>query len=164
MKEGPSASASRSGRQTTPSCRGQKPTVVSIGGKSVGDHPEPVGIRETNESEPSMTRRKPEICRQNQERFYLLGSARRTPGYWAGGGRRIGGVTLIRALMRNCGNQSADAKGEAQVGENHEARIPMQRFGADRPIRAKKAGNAAGAKGSAQAAVLVAQLVTGGGE
>ena len=37
------------------------------------------------------------------------------PGYWAGGDRRIGGVNLTRALVRNCGNQSFDAKGEAQV-------------------------------------------------
>lgn len=111
-----------------------------------------------------MTRRKPETCRQNQGRFLTLGLARRTPGYRAGGDRRIGGVNLIRALMWNCGNQSADAKGEAQVDENHEARVPTQRFGADRLIRAKKAGNAAGAKGSAQAAVFVAQLATGGGE
>ena len=53
-----------------------------------------------------MTRRKPETCRQNQGRFYLLGQACRVLGYWVGGDRRIGGVTLIRALMRNCGNQS----------------------------------------------------------
>lgn len=164
MKAGPSASASRSRRQTTPSCCGQKPSVVSVGGKSVGDHPEPVWVRETNESEPPMTRRNPEICRQNQERFHLLGLACREPGHRTGGDRRIGGVTLTRALMRNCGNQSADAKGEAQVDENHEARVPMQRAGADRPVRAEKAGNAAGAKGSAQAAVFTAQLVTGGGE
>ena len=164
MKVGPSASASRSRRQTTPSCCGQKPLVVSIGGKSVGEHPEPVRVRETNGSEPSMTRRNPEICRQNRERFHLPRSVRRKPGHWADGDRRIGGVTLIRALMRNCGNQSADAKGEAQVDENHEARVPMQRAGTDRPVRAKKAGNAAGAKGSAQAAALVAQLETGGGE
>jgi hypothetical protein len=164
MKEGPSASASRRRRQTTPGCCGQKPLVVSAGGKSDGEYPAPVGVRETNESEPSMTRRNPENCRQNQERFYLLGSVRRIPGYRAGGGRRIGGVNLTRALMRNCGNQGTDAKGEAQVDSNHEARVPMQCPGTDRPVRAGKAGNSAGAKGSAQAAVLLAQLETGGGQ
>lgn len=60
-----------------------------------------VWIRETNESEPPLTRRNPETCRQNQGRFHLLGSVRRLLGYWADGGRRIGGVKLIRAHMRN---------------------------------------------------------------
>src|ERR1035438_8249600 len=51
-----------------------------------------VWIREANVSEPSMTRRKPYNCRQNQGRVVLLGQAYRKPDYWAGGGRRIGGV------------------------------------------------------------------------
>jgi hypothetical protein len=34
-----------------------------------------------------MTRRKPETCRQNQGRFYLLGQACRVLGYWVGGDR-----------------------------------------------------------------------------
>lgn len=37
---------------------------------------EQVRIRETNESEPSVTRRNPESCRQTQKRFHLLGQAR----------------------------------------------------------------------------------------
>ena len=79
-----------------------------------------VWIRETNESEPPLTRRNPETCRRNQGRFYLLGSARRILGYWAGGDRRIGGVNLIRALVRECGNQSVFpmSKGEATSGIN----------------------------------------------
>lgn len=84
MRVGPSESAFRSGLQTTPSCCGQEPSVVSVGVKASGPYPEQVRIRETNESDPSMTRRYPKNCRQNQGRFYLLGQACRTPDYWAG--------------------------------------------------------------------------------
>jgi uncharacterized Ntn-hydrolase superfamily protein len=72
-------------------------------------------------------------------------------------------VNLIWALVWNYGNQGADAKGEAQVDENHEARVPKRHFGADQLVRAMKAGNAAGAKGLGQAAAFVVQLATGGG-
>jgi hypothetical protein len=41
--------------------------------------------------------------------------------YWAGGDRRRGDVTLTWALMRNCGNQGIDAKGEGTSGRNREA-------------------------------------------
>ena len=79
--------------------------VVSVGVKASGMNPEQVWIRETNASEPLLTRRNVETCRQNQGRFFALGQACRIPGYWAGGGRRAEGVNLIRALVRNCGNQ-----------------------------------------------------------
>ncbi len=52
---------------------------------------EQVGIRETTERKPSMTRRNPENCRRNQGRFYLLGQVCQAPDYGAGGDRRIGG-------------------------------------------------------------------------
>jgi len=64
--------------------------------------------------------------------------------------------------MRNYGNQRYDAKGEAQVGESHEARVPKRSAGADQLVRAMKAGNAAGAKGLDQAAAFYVQLATGG--
>ena len=123
-----------------------------------------VWIRETNESEPPLTRRNPETCRRNQGRFYLLGSVRRILGYWAGGDRRIGGVKLIRALVRNCGNQSFRCQGRSTSGIHREASVPMRSTGTDRPVRAMKAGNAAGAKGSGQAAAFSVQLATGGDE
>ena len=66
---------------------------------------EQVWIRETNASEPPLTRRNPETCRQNQGRFYLLGQACLAPDYGTGGDRRIGGVKLIGAFVWNCGNQ-----------------------------------------------------------
>ena len=162
MRVGPSESAFRSGLQTTPSCCGQEPSVVSVGVKATGTYPEQVRIRETNESEPSMTRRYPKNCRQNQGRLYLLGRACWTPDYWASGGRRIGGVKLIQASVRNCGNQSLRCQGRSTSGRNHEARVPMRSTGTDRPVVVMKAGNAAGAKGSSQAVAFGVQLAAGG--
>jgi hypothetical protein len=57
MRAGPSEPVFRSGLQTTPSRCGQEPSVVSVGVKASGTYPEQVRIRETNESEPSMTHR-----------------------------------------------------------------------------------------------------------
>src|SRR5271165_1959578 len=71
---------------------------------------------------PSKTRRYPENRRQNQERFDLLGPACREPDDWAGGDRRIGGVTPTQAFARNCGNQSLRWQGRSSSGENREAR------------------------------------------
>ena len=136
--------------------------MVSIGVKASRTYLEQVWIRETNESEPSMTRRKPEIRRQNQGRFYLLGQVCRVLGDWADGDRRIGGVTLILALVRNCGNQSFRCQGRSTSGIHREASVPKRNTGTDRPVRAMKAGNAAGAKGAGQAAVVRIQLATGG--
>ena len=140
-----------------------KAVVVSIGVKALRIHLKQVGIRETNESEPSMTRRKPETCRQNQGRFHLLGQVCRGLGYWAGGGRRIGGVKLIWALVRNYGNQELRCQGRSTSGDNREARVPKRSTGTDQPVRAMKAGNAAGAKGLGRAAAFGVQLATGGG-
>ena len=162
MKGGPSQSAFRGRLQTTPSCYGQEPSVVSVGVKVSRLYLEQVRIRETNESEPSMTRRKPLICCQNQECLYLLRRACRRPDYWAGGNRRIGGVKLIQAPVRNCGNQTLRCEGRSTSGKSHEASVPKRSTGTDRPVRAMKAGNAAGAKGSGQAVVFGVQLETGG--
>lgn len=136
--------------------------VVSVGVKASGTYPEQVRIRESNESEPSMTRRNPKTCRQNRGRFYLPGQACRAPDYRASGGRRIGGENLIQASVWNCGNQSFRCQGRSTSGRNHEARVPMRSTGTDRSVVAMKAGNAAGAKGSDQAAAFGVQLATGG--
>ena len=80
------------------------------------------------------------------------------------------GVKLIWAFVWNCGNQSfrraegceVQGHGRSTSGINHEARVPMRSTGTDRSVRAMKAGNSAGAKGSGQAAVLRVQLATGG--
>lgn len=138
----------------------------AVGGERWGQsermYLEQVWIRETNASEPSMTRRNSETCCQNQRRFYHLGQACRGPDYWASGDRRIGGVKLIQASVWNCGNQSFRCQGRSTSGGNHEARVPMRSTGTDRSVVAMKAGNAAGAKGSGQAVALGVQLATGG--
>ncbi len=121
-----------------------------------------VWIRETNVSEPSMTRRKPYNCRQNQGREIFLGQVCQKPDYWAGGGRRLGGVNLIRALVWNCGNQSFRCQGKSSSSKSYEAKSPMRNTGTDRPVRAMKTGNAVGAKRTDQAAAFRIQLVTGG--
>ena len=108
--------------------------VVSVGVKASRTYLEQVRIRETNESEPPLTRRNPETCRQNQGRLHLLGQACRAPEYWASGGRRIGGVKLIQASVWNCGNQSFRCQGRSTSGRNHEARVPMRSTGTDRPV------------------------------
>ena len=123
---------------------------------------EQVRIRETNKGEPSMTRRKPQICRQNQGRFYLLGPVCQRPDYWAGGDRRIGGVKLIQAAVRNCGNQSFRCEGRSTSGRSHEASVPKRSTGTDRSVEAMKARNGAGAKGSGQVGWPSSQLATGG--
>ena len=149
---------------------GSKPlhaaTVKSRGGErwsqSERMYLKQVWIRETNVSEPSMTRRKPYNCRQNQGRVVLLGQAYRKPDYWAGGGRRIGGVNLTRALGWNCGNQWFRCQGKSSSSKSYEAKSPKRNTGTDRPVRATKTGNAVGAKRTDQAAALRIQLATGG--
>jgi hypothetical protein len=49
--------------------------VVNVGVKALRKYLGQVRIRETNESESSMTRRNSENCHRNQKRFYLLGQA-----------------------------------------------------------------------------------------
>jgi len=65
-------------------------------------------------------------------------------------------------LLWNCGNQSFRCQGRSTSGIHREASVPMRNTGTDRPVRAMKAGNAAGAKGSGQATAFGVQLVTGG--
>jgi hypothetical protein len=121
-----------------------------------------VGIRKAKTPEPLLKRRDPETCRQNQRLLDPLGSVRRTPGYGADGDRRRGGASLIRALMWNCGNLSLRCQGRSPSGDHHEASVPMRSTGTDQPVRAMKAGHAAGAKGLDQAVVVNVQLATGG--
>src|SRR5271168_1955995 len=101
--------------------------------------------------------------RQNRVRVQSPGLICRKPDYWADGGRCIGGVTLIQASVRNCGNQSFRWQGKSTSGLNHKTKCPMRSTGTDRLVRATKAGNAAGAKGSGQTAVFGVQLARGRG-
>ena len=63
-----------------------------------------------------------------------MGAVSKKPDYCADGVRRIGGVSLIWAFMRNCGNQFLDAKGEIQVDKTTRMRVPMQDTGAERLV------------------------------
>jgi hypothetical protein len=96
---------------------------------------------------PSKTRRYPENRRQNQGRLDLLGPACREPDDWAGGDRRIGGVTPSQASAWNCRNQSLRCKGRSTSGDNRKARVPRRSTGADSSVVAVRWGNAHGAKG-----------------
>ena len=57
----------------------------------------------------------------------------------------------MQAVAWNCRNQSFRCEGRSASGENREASVPMRSTGADRPVRARKARNGVGAKGSGQA-------------
>ena len=154
MKAGPSKSASKERASNHLKLLRSRVVVVSIEGKRGARLPV-VWIRETNESEPPMTRRNGVKRRQNQGCQVALGQACQEPGDWASGDRRGGGVNRVQASVRNCRNQSLRCEGRSPSGQNHEARVPMRGTGTDRPVRAKKAGNAAGAKGSGQAAATM---------
>ena len=55
-------------------------------------------------------------------------------GDWAGGNRRRGGVSLIWALVGNCGNQFLDAKRESQGAETLRERVSMQETEAEQLV------------------------------
>ena len=154
MEAGPPEPASNHSRRPR-----SRAMVVSAGVKR-GENPS----RYESERRMQMNPRRRVVkskCRQNRERVQTPGQICRKPDYWADGGRCIGGVTLIQASVRNCGNQSLRCQGRSTSGINREARVPMRSTGTDRPVRAWKAGNAAGAKGSVQTAVFDVQLVRG---
>ena len=69
------------------------------------DQTEQVRVRKTNEVNPPKTRRYELKCRRNQDRFVILGRARRVPDDWAGGDRRRGGVSWTQAFAWNCGTR-----------------------------------------------------------
>lgn len=131
-------------------------------GKASGDNLEPVWVRETTERKPSLTRRKPETRRRNQGRFDPLRQACQMPEYGAGGDRRIGGVNLIWALMRNCGNQCVDAKGEAQVDEPTRREYRCGALGRTNPSERRRLVMRPEQRGWIKRLRLQAQLETGG--
>ena len=63
-----------------------KAVVVSVGGQSVGDKPEPVVVRETTERKPSLTRRKEKKLVVKTKGVFPLGTS--LPGTWLLGRRR----------------------------------------------------------------------------
>lgn len=61
MKVGPSESAFKEQAPNHPKLLRSRAVVVSVGGKAMGRYPRQVRNRETNESEPPLTRRKTPI-------------------------------------------------------------------------------------------------------
>ena len=92
----------------------QKAVVVSVGEKA-GDTGQ-VWITETSVSEPLMTCRKVPWRRRNQERVSLLGQGWEVPDDGPTGVRHEGGVTVIRASIRNVRTCRSDVKGDIQAG------------------------------------------------
>ena len=82
---------------------------------------------------PPMTRRYEFKCRQNQDRFVILGQVRQMPDDGAGGDRRRGGVSWTQALTWNCRNQALDAKGEAQAAPTVRREYRSKRLGRTDP-------------------------------
>ena len=72
----------------------------------------------------------------------------RCPTYCPCGVRCVGGVTLIRALVRNLRTWPAMPREKAQAAPTARPKVPMRRRGADCPVVAMKRGNARGAKGA----------------
>src|SRR3954470_2475583 len=64
------------------------------------------------------------------------------------GVRCIGGVTLIRAFVRNLRTWPAMLREKAQVATTTRLKVPMRRRGADCFVVVVKRGNARGAKGA----------------
>jgi hypothetical protein len=110
---------------------------------------------------PPKTRRYELKCRRNQDRFVILGRARRVPDDWAGGDRRRGGVSRTQAFAWNCGNQTPDAKGEAQAEKTARREYRCRGLGRTDLYERGWPCNGAGAKGSGQVVVFLNQLETG---
>jgi hypothetical protein len=121
-----------------------------------------VWIRETNVSKPSITRRNAVTVVKTGGAEYSRDKLAKKPDYCASSDRRRGGVNLIPALVWNCGNQAFRCKGKSTSGSHHEAKRPKRNTGTDRPVRAKRTGNAVGAKGTDQAVAFHIQPETGG--
>ena len=82
---------------------------------------------------PPRTRRYESKCRQNQDRFVILGQVRQMPDDGADGDRRRGGVSRTQAFARNCRNQALDAKGEAQAAQTVRREYRCKRLGRTDP-------------------------------
>src|SRR5260370_40938734 len=80
--------------------------------------------------------------------FSALGAAWRIPTYWLCGVRCKGGVTLIRALVRNLRTRLAMVREKTQAERTVRSKVPRRGPGADCFVVAEKRGNARGAKGA----------------
>ena len=161
MEVGPPGTGCRTSLQTTGRCVGIRSQVVSGSGKG-GAGLRQVRIMKTNESEPLMRRRKNGNVIETKARCRPWDKARKGAAYGPGGDRRIGGVSLIQAFMRNMGTWRFDAKGETQGDGSPRVRVPKRNAGADQLVIVMKPGNAGGAKGLDRPAKEVCQPARGG--
>jgi hypothetical protein len=149
MKEGPSEPPCRRRPQTAISCFGPKTEVVNVMVKRRGGRSRHVWIREMSANDPLRKHRKPINDTQNQGLHHILGTAWKVPTYWPCGVRCLGGMTLIRAFVRNLRTGSVMlTKGKGTSGHPTRPKVPMHRSGAHCFVRAMKRGNARGAKGA----------------
>jgi hypothetical protein len=101
MKVGPSEPPCRRRLQTALSCYGPKAAVVNVRVKRRGVRSRHVWIREMSVNDPLMKHRNLMEDTQNWDLYLVLGTAWKVPTYWPCGVRCIGGMTLIRAFVRN---------------------------------------------------------------
>src|SRR5271165_7356541 len=85
---------------------------------------------------------------QNRGLSPVPGRVWREPTYWPYGVRCIGGVTLIRAFVRNLRTWPTMPREKAQAAETARPKVLMRRSGADCSVVVMKRGNARGAKGA----------------
>jgi len=101
----------------------------------------------SNASEPPMT------CRKRMQSMPKPGAVVAPGGAWEAlvsgprGIRHKGGESVDQARTRNLEPVASMAR-RSPSGRPHEARVPMRGTGAERPVVARKACNAPGAKGS----------------
>ena len=151
---------SGAGLKPPPSCCGQMPSVVSVGGKARGKLVQ-VRIRETNESEPNEDASLRSQVASKPDAGNHLGGIRQVPDDWAGGDRRREGVKRMQAIVRNCRNQCCDAKGEVQAAKTARREYRSGALGRTDSYERGRPCNGARAKGSGQAVASPKQLETG---
>ena len=84
------------------------------------------------------------------------------PVDWLCGVRRVGGVKLFQALLRNVGTCRLDAKGEVQVVKPARTSVPMPGTGAEQPVVVMKQSNVCEAKGLRHTVSVMGQPERGG--
>ena len=102
-------------------------------------------MRETSANEPLMTHRNCLRWHRNRGTSLPWEQAWRIPTYWLCGVRCKGGVTLIRALVRNLRTRLAMVREKTQAERTVRSKVPRRGPGADCFVIAEKRGNARGA-------------------
>src|SRR5215813_15184063 len=119
-------------------------------------------MRETNASEPPFKHRN--LLRRHRNRGFanVPGGAWRQPTYWPCDVRCRGGVTLIRAFVRNLRTCPTMVSEKAQAIPTARPKVAMRRPGADRPVSSDEAGVMPVERGGWVTVVGSGQPATGG--